>query len=260
MTAGGKKVAGHLAIECFEKVIKSLNLVGKEWLGIYCTLMWYEHGVPHIIDADKLKDSAWRDRALKVEQYIARHLGCSPEDVKKNCDMLMHTPQYKGKQRQNPLGIAFVATIKHLFEMAVSGKEQYLFDDEVNPRNFWPGITIQGRSREPRIDVILLKKSKPVAVFSAKWSLRHDRLSDIINECPVYKQAAYTLNRINLKYYVVTNEFDPARLSKVIEDPCVDGVIHVHKPLLVDVLDLDGRLDKLIDLSVFLEKIKETTK
>jgi len=48
---------------------------------------------------------------------------------------------------------------------------------------------------------------------------------------------------------VVTNEFDPARLQKILADSCVDGVAHVHKPLLTTVLGLDGRLGGLLDLA-----------
>jgi len=33
------------------------------------------------------------------------------------------------------------------------------------------------------------------------------------------------------------------------DDPCVDGVIHVHKKLVTEVLGLDGRLVRLADLS-----------
>ena len=48
---------------------------------------------------------------------------------------------------------------------------------------------------------------------------------------------------------MVTNEFDPARLQKILADSCVDGVAHVHKPLLTTVLGLDGRLGGLLDLA-----------
>jgi hypothetical protein len=62
------------------------------------------------------------------------------------------------------------------------------------------------------------------------------------------------INRITLRYYVVTNEFSPARLTKIISDPCVDKVVHVHKPLLTEVLALDGRLDELTDLTEFINE------
>ena len=59
-----------------------LDRPGNAWKGIYRLLMWYEHGVPHIIDADKLKQGPWRERAKLVE-----------------------------KTRQDPLGIGFVEAL-----------------------------------------------------------------------------------------------------------------------------------------------------
>ena len=95
-------------------------------------------------------------------------------------------------------------------------------------------------------------------IISAKWSLRHDRLSDITNECPVYKASYQRIYRTNerpeLKYFVATNEFDPARLNKILDDSCVNGVVHVHKPAVTEVCQLDGRLDELIDLEDFVKQ------
>jgi hypothetical protein len=87
--------------------------------------------------------------------------------------------------------------------------------------------------------------------------VRHDRVNDLTNECPVYK-GAYTRmyrqqRRPDLLYYVVTNEFDPARLDKMMSDSCVDGVIHVHKACVVDVCGMNGRMEKLIDLADFVK-------
>ena len=97
----------------------------------------------------------------------------------------------------------------------------------------------------------------PRAILSAKWSLRHDRLSDITNECPVYKAAYQRIYRTshqekNLLYYVITNEYDPSRLGKILDDSCVDGVVHVHKPAVVDICELNRRAQNLIDLADFI--------
>ena len=60
----------------------------------------------------------------------------------------------------------------------------------------------------------------------------------------------------SLKFYAVTNEYDPARLSKVIEDYCIDGVFHVHRTLVTDVAEVDGRLEGLLDLSELLTRFE----
>jgi hypothetical protein len=247
--------AAKLATECFESAFEELKIPEERlWLGIYCALMWYEHGMPHIIDANVLKQqSIWQARARKVEEYLASNLNCSPEEVEGQLDRLMKTPNYEGKQRNNPLGVAFTALIRYLLVRSYNGKVII----EADPKEFWPGIRIPGRSTSPKIDILIAREELPICVISAKWSLRHDRLVDIIQECPSYKQSAYIVNRVKLKYYAITNEFNPARLSKIIEEDCIDGVIHVHKPLVTEILMLDGRLDKLMDLTRFLNNIDE---
>lgn len=106
------------------------------------------------------------------------------------------------------------------------------------------------------IDLLASDGDIPQVVISAKWSLRHDRLNDITNECPVYKAAYQRIyrqtRRDRLLYYVVTNEFDPSRLNKVLDDTCVDGVVHVHKAAVTEVCKLDGRVTRLTDLADFV--------
>jgi hypothetical protein len=94
-----------------------------------------------------------------------------------------------------------------------------------------------------------LWRTGPRCVISAKWSIRHDRLKDIKDEAAYFK----TLQS-RLDFYVVTNEFDPARLTKLLDDYRIDGVFHVHKPFVVDVAGLDDRLKNLRDLSELLLK------
>jgi hypothetical protein len=37
---------------------------------------------------------------------------------------------------------------------------------------------------------------------------------------------------MDLAFFVVSNEFSAARLDKVLKQPCVDGLVHLHAPLL----------------------------
>lgn len=87
------------------------------------------------------------------------------------------------------------------------------------------------------------------------YSVRHDRVNDVTSECPTYKQAFDLVygsqSNAPMKFYVVTNEYDPARLSKMIDDHCIDGVVHVHKDAVTKVCGLNGRLEELIDLADF---------
>lgn len=243
------------------------------WLGIYQTLLWYEpvnylgfNELSHIIDADKLrpsspakrrswtKPSIWQKRGQSIDLYLADHLRCPVEELPAKTDLLMKQSEYEGMQRQNTLGTAFVGLVKHVLEKF--GSSEISYETEVEAATIFPGITFPGRSRTPRIDLLARHTDIPCAIVSAKWSLRHDRLSDITNECPVYKAAYERIYRgsrsEHLLYYVLTNEYDPARLNKILNDTCVDGVVHVNKAAVVTVCNLDGRLNRLMDLADFV--------
>jgi len=155
-------------------------------------------------------------------------------------------------QRQNTLGIAFAGLMKHVLERFGAPRASY--DLEVKAQNIFRGITLPGRSATACIDLLATCANSPRAVLSTKWSLRHDRLNDMTEECPAYKSAYQRLYRAtpgapDLLYYVVTNEYDPSSLNKILRDPCVDAVVHVHKIALVDVCRLDNRLGRLLDLA-----------
>jgi len=264
------------AIEIFNKALypKGLDKT-TTWLGIYQTLLWYEpvnwvgfKELPHIIDADNLRPSnplrkakwtnpnAWQRRANAFHLYLSNNLNVTPDNVIKQVDQLLKHHDYRGMQRQNSLGIAFAGLIKEVLEKW--GGQEISYQIEVDANTIFSGITFPGRSKAPRIDLLAKQNDIPIAIITAKWSLRHDRVNDITNECPVYKTAYSRIyrqvSRRKLLYYVITNEFNPARLKKVLGDPCVDGVIHVHKPGVLDVCGLDGTLSGLIDLSDFMNQ------
>ncbi len=229
--------------------------------GIYQVLMWYEeinaYGIErllHIIDADKLKSKtgkikAWQRRAIDFEKYLANRLGCDPDGVYEYVNLLFKQPEFEGLQGQNPRGIAFVGLIAN--GIAHFGNPNYTVRTEVDSASIFPGIVFPGRSKAASIDVLIEENQNPHAVVSVKWSVRHDRINDLTNECPAYKAAAQRLSRTDLKYYVVTNEFDPGRLDKILGDTCIDGVVHVDKYAVVNVCGLNGRLNKLLDISEF---------
>ena len=244
------------------------------WLGIYQTLLWYEPvnwagfgDLPHIIDADKLRPSteskarawtgprAWQRRANELSLHLAEQLDEPVTALPNRTDLLMKQPDYRGMQRQNTLGIAFPGLVRHVLELY--GSRSIRYEIEPEGTRIFPGITFPGRSGAPRIDLLATIDAIPRAVISAKWSVRHDRVNDITNECPVYKAAFERIFRQShasdsLSYFVVTNEYDPSRLSKMLGDSCVDAVIHVHKEAVVEVCGLDGRVNRMIDLADFV--------
>ena len=262
------------AIDCFSKADYPGGLsADSAWVGIYQTLLWYERVglpehpfLPHIIDSNMLrpsksrggrgagKFSIWPQRAATFEAYLAKQLGRIADDLPAMVDRLMKTPKMRRLQRQNPLGTAFAGIAGHVLERF--GSSGVTYGLEVSAREIFPGIPMPGRSGGAKIDLVASKGTLPAAFISCKWSLRHDRINDITSECPDYKSAAMRL-RIPLRYYVLTNEFEPARLLKLLLDPCIDGLVHVHKRAVIDVCKMDGRLAAMLDLTEFFSVTKK---
>jgi len=263
----------QIALELFTESLRPQALSPENaWLGIYQVLLWPEpihqgdySFLLHVTDSNRLRLSThalktkkgstvniWQKRAVAIQNYLAEHLKVSPEQVIAKVDRLLKHSDFEGQQRQNPLGFAFAGLMRHL--MSRFADQELAFQTEVDANSIFPGITMPGRSETPSIDILTSKNSIPKAIISAKWSLRHDRINDITNECPIYKAAAQR-SRNPLKFYVVTNEFDPARLTKILKDTCIDALIHVRKEAVIKVCELNGRLEKMVDLSDFLSDL-----
>lgn len=267
----------QIAAEIIEEALaKYGNDPQHVWKGIYTALLWYEYvepdlSLPHIIDADKLRVprarlgqgtvqkqpgsiGVWRRRAEAVNKELAKELGFPASRVASEVDRLMRHPAFSGLQRQNPLGTAFTSVIVFVLERFSSPRLQY--ESEVLASDLFPGIRLPGRSSSPRIDIIAKIGLKLRAIISAKWSLRHDRINDLTSECPIYKGIAYQMWRFRPSYNVVTNEFDPARLDKLLSDPCVDHVFHINKHMVTSVCGLNDRTRQLLDVADLIRLTK----
>src|SRR5206468_2287601 len=104
------------------------------------------------------------------------------------------------------------------------GDRRFTYREEEHATNWFPGIQMPGRSARPRVDVMVVD-ARPRAVISCKWSYRHDRISEVTNECQEYKAAAVRRQVMDLGHYLVTNEFDGQRLDKVLNQPCVNALV-----------------------------------
>lgn len=208
------------------------------WLGIYQVLWWYEHGLLHVCEANELRKSkAWIQRARDAEVYLAAGLAIEPDDVPGTIDRMIRLPRWthpdgSPMQRNNPLGHGLRILVSEVLERW--GSDRFRYPQEHEAKLLFPGIQMHGRSENPRIDVtaISMVGGKPRAIISCKWSIRHDRISDPTNECTAYKAAAIQQQVMDLEYFVVTNELNMTRLDKIIDQPCVDGLVHVNLDLV----------------------------
>ncbi len=239
---------------------------GTAWAGVYQALLWYEPlaiipgrtGLPHIIDANRLtlplrldgRLRVWQSHAIRVEKHIAQQWGVEAQAVQGMVDRLMRLPTYHGLQRHNLVGSAFPGLVRLVLELF--GDPIIAYELEVRGEDAFPGVRLPTRTEEPYIDILVRKSGRNIAIISTKWSLRHDRINDLTSECRAYKGAA-RFTDTKILYYVATNEFDPARTEKLLTDKCIDGLVHVHKPLVTEVCALDRRLAEMLDLSQLVQ-------
>ncbi|MFN3309719.1 MAG: hypothetical protein ACK44E_10985 [Anaerolineales bacterium] len=108
---------------------------------------------------------------------------------------------------------------------------------------FFPNLT---DFRRKSVDIVALRLGDPFAVISSKWGIRHDRIRDPQEEADTYKREVPSL-----KFFVVTNEFDSARLQKLLTYPTIDGVFHVRRDLVWEVYS--GMTDELANLKDLTE-------
>lgn len=221
------------------------------WMGIYEVLLTYEYGVPQVFDKDSLESGASRERAKAFEQYLAAKLRVPVAEVVGLVGQIMQHKFWKGKQINNVRGHGFRTLVAYLLRQSGSACN---FIEEAPSKNWFPGIHLPGASKDPRVDILVTCGDQPRAIISCKWTVRHDRISDITNECPVYKAAAGRLRLKPFEHYVVTNESNPARLAKMLDDDCLDGVVHVHTEVLA-AMGINGRTKAVIDLADFITMV-----
>lgn len=234
------------------------------WLGIYQMLLWYEHGYIHIREANDLrKNRIWQERARKAEQYIADALGIASKELQWTVDRMMKLPRWRdpddserSMQRNNPLGNGLRILTGEVLRRW--GSPNFDYREEEPATNWWPGIQMPGRSEAPKVDVMVLRDN-PRVLISCKWSGRHDRMSDVTNECQEYKAAAIKRQNMKLQHFVITNEVDGQRTDKILNQPCVDGLVLVHLPLLRELGTMTPMMEgaigaaRLIDLVDFVK-------
>jgi len=253
------------------------------WHAIYQLLLWYAEGHIHIAEADRLRKSkTWQQRATAAEQYIAQALGVPTNQLPASVDLMMQLPRPgatpgvttmtcphcgqnfdvpKNPQRHNSLGHGLRILVAELLNRW--GDPRFIYEEEAPILTWFPGITLPGRTENAKIDILARTNpqqpgvlSRPRAVISCKWSARHDRMSDITNECPQYKSAAAQQHQQwPLLYFVVTNELDGQRSNKALQQRCMDGLVMVHLPLashigtMTPTMQHEQSANRLLDLT-----------
>ena len=109
------------------------------------------------------------------------------------------------------------------------------------------------------MDVLARTERRPRTIISCKWSGRHDRISEVTNECQQYKAAAVQQQNVDLRHFAITNELDGQRTDKILNQPCIDGLVMVHLPLATTIGTVTRMMERnieegrLLDLTQFVE-------
>lgn len=189
--------------------------------------------------------------AVKVKERIAEELKVDPDGVCSELGVFFRHPDIRGLQPNNPRGHAFRSLVAET--LARFGDPQLDVAEEVSPRDLFPGFDFGNRSKDARIDIVVKRGPRPVALITTRWTYRHDRV-DIIDEARAYVPAARELNR-DCRFFGVTAEFGPARLRKVIgqtspvmRNSAIDRLVHLNPELPGELLGRNGELQEMWSL------------
>jgi hypothetical protein len=193
------------------------------------------------------------NKALKeatlIGDYIAEKLGIPRAGL---CAHLGGFLKGLGIQPNNPRGHAFRSLAAEA--LSTYGDPGLTVREELDPHSLYPGFTFALRSANPRIDIVVLRAKRIVALCSTRWTYRHDRV-DMLEEATAYMAAARRENP-DCRFFGITAELNPARLKKVVKqtsclqrNAAMERLVHLHKPLATTVIGHNSVLEHLMDFA-----------
>jgi hypothetical protein len=180
--------------------------------------------------------------AVLIGDYIAEKLGVPRSQL---CAHIGGFLKELGIQPNNPRGHVFGSLVAEI--LSAYGDTSLTVREEVDPHPLYPGFTFALRSASPRIDLVVFRGQRIVALCPTRWSYRHDRV-DMLEEAAAYMAAARRANP-ECKFFGITAELNPARLKKVVKqtsslqrNAAMERLIHLHKPMATTVIGHNGVL------------------
>ena len=168
-------------------------------------------------------------------------LGCPAGEVQDQVGSLFRQKAFEGMQVQNPLGIGFTLSLALLLKRFCPSSGYDFHTEEAIGQDVCVGLKDAPRRAS---DIVVTRAGDEVAIISAKWSVRHDRLKDLLEECEYFRVV-----RPSVDFYVATNEYMPARLRKLLVNRCIEDTFHVNRSLLMLANGGNNRLAGVRDLS-----------
>lgn len=260
----------ELAVAMFRQLLDERRWPLQDaWLGIVSLLMtcetwvdgrWVPVGSPPalvIMERSSYKltksgqENATFGQARSVGHELARRLGVDVSELCGAIGIYFRNPAIASLQPNNPRGHAFRSLVSAMLD--IFGDPALKIEEEVSPHDLFPGHEFSTRSESAKIDIVVSRGTKIVALATTRWTYRHDRV-DILEEADSYMPAARRANP-DCRFFGVTCEFMEARLEKVVKataparrNASVERLVHVCPELATDVLGRNGVLTNLWSL------------
>lgn len=184
------------------------------------------------------KPSGALKKAQRLTSYLESLLGLPAGQCCQSIGQYWRHLEVSRLQPHNLVGHAFRSIVLEILQL--HGSKAVTYQEEVNPKQLFPGVPLHLRSRDPKIDIVAFKANRPVALISSRWRFRHDRV-DVDAESIAYKAAAMGAGLGACKFYAMLGEFSPPRLEKVLKNttgvssnPSIDGTVHFKPDLITD--------------------------
>lgn len=189
-------------------------------------------------------------RAQRLTSYLGSELGITG-NVCAELGMYWRNPLILSSQPHNLVGHAFRSIVLEILKRY--GDPGIAYEEEVSPHVEFPGYPFPTRSAAAKIDIVARRGNLTVALISARWRYRHDRV-DVVDEALAYVPAGRRAFP-RCAFYAMVGEFNPARLLKILDhtpptnpNGVVSAAVHFCPDLILNGLGENGRMRELKNL------------
>jgi len=203
------------------------------------------------------RPSAVMNRAEALTQYLAEQLDVSRSEIDQHIGIYWNESAISSLQPHNLVGHAFRSLIVTILQRF--GDPGLSYEEEVDPHTEFPGYDFATRSPDAKLDIVARRNGRLVALLSARWRYRHDRV-DLVDEALAYAPAARRQNQ-HCHLYAVIGEFAPNRLHKVLTNcppamphAALSAAVHFSPELIWNGLHENGRTACLQNLKWLIQQ------
>ena len=264
---GTTNANAELAVRLYRELLEERGWgLDRAWLAVATLLMTCDlwHGEWHAFhDAPVLRESSDYRFTLKgepntalfealcVKRRLAAELAVAERDLCSAIGRFLRHPGIAELQPNNPRGHAFRSLVAEA--IARFGDPSLDVREEVSPHDLFPGFDSRRHGRDSRIDIVVMRDARPVALITMQWTYRH-RPIGMLRDAEAYMPLARRENQ-DCRFFGVTAEFAPARLKRVIGETSpaapsamIDRLVHLNPELPGELIGKNGTLQMMWSL------------